>query len=89
MSWKKLEPISPKMHGCLNCGVLVDKASLDMRIAVGFGDAHVEKDGEIIYSETDYKDAPNKIWTVRDAEYEVLKDPDHDWRIILFAPLRG
>lgn len=61
---------------------------MDEIIAVGFGDAHVEKDGEIIYSEPTEYDG-HSFWTVQDAENEAMKDPDHDWRIALYAPLRG
>lgn len=88
MSWKKLEPILPKMRGCLNCGTLIQEAPMDMTIAVGFGEATVKKDGEIIYSEPCEYEEQN-FWTVQDAENEAEKDPDHDWRIALYAPLRG
>ena len=51
--------------------------------------AVVKKDGEIIYDEMDLADdtADTEYWTTQDAENEALKDPDHDWRIILDAPL--
>ena len=85
MSWVRLEPIKPKMIGCLNCGELMQKAPLDMEISVGFGCATVTKDGEIVYSEIESK----KIWMVADAENEAAKDPEHDWRIDLPGALRG
>lgn len=86
--WKKLDPIIPKQRGCVTCGTLVQEATMDMLIGVGFGDAHVERDGEIIYQE-DCGDTMQKLWTFQDAENEALKDPDHDWRVVLFGPLRG
>lgn len=89
MSWTKLEPITPKAMGCANCGALIQQAPMDMLIAVGFGDASVTKDGKAVYSELDCHEDVENFWTVKDAEYEALKDPDHDWRIVLFAPLRG
>lgn len=89
MEWTKLEPIKATARGCLNCGTLVEKASMEMLIAVGFGDAHVERDGEIIYDELDCQMDSDKLWTVQDAENEALKDPDHDWRVVLDGPLRG
>lgn len=89
MSWTKLDPILPKIMGCLNCGRLIQQAPMDMLIAVGFGEAKVTKNGETVYSELNCHEDTEKFWTVQDAENEALKDPDHDWRIILFAPLRG
>ncbi len=84
--WKKLEPIDTHIHqGCLSCPPVEKVASMDMLIAVGFGSAMVLKGDEIIYSEP-----PDlgECWTTADAEKEAAKDPDHDWRIQLFAPLR-
>ena len=89
MSWVKLEPITPKAMGCVNCGTLIQQAPMDMMIAVGFGDASVTRDGETIYSELDCEKYNEKLWAVQDAENEAMKDPDHDWRIVLFSPLRG
>ena len=63
-------------------------APMDMLIAVGFGDARVTKDDEIIYleepsfSESDY-------WTVQDAEDYASKEPNHVYKIIMYAPLHG
>lgn len=86
--WTKEPPIKARRIGCATCGTLYDIAPMDMLIAVGFGDARVEKDGKCIYKEpTEYEDCD--FWTVQDAENEALKDPDHDWRIIMCAPLRG
>ena len=97
MSWERLPPITPKKRGCA-FALMQDKLEMDEIIAVGFGDAHVEKDGKIIYREpAEYEiqqavtndDALNLYWSVQDAENEALKDPDHDWRIVLYGPLRG
>ena len=84
MSWVRLEPIKPKMIGCLNCGELIQEVPLDMEISVGFGCATVKKDGKIVYSEDE-----NNLWTVGDAEKIAAKDPEHDWRIDLPGALRG
>ncbi len=84
---EKKPPIKAKMIGCALAPIF-DVAPMDEIIAVGFGDAHVEKDGEIIYREsTEYEE--QDFWTFQDAENEALKDPDHDWRVVLYAPLRG
>jgi len=77
MSWTKLPPIKPKMHGCF-LAPMQEELAMDEIIAVGFGDAHVEKDGEIIYSEPT-EHGKHSFWTVQDAENEAMKDPDHDW----------
>ena len=85
MAWRKLEPIKPKMHGCLNCGEMIQEAPMDMEISVGFGCATVTKDGKTVYSEME----SNTVWAVADAEREATKDPEHDWRIDLPGALRG
>lgn len=71
MEWMKLKPITPKMHGCLNCSELIQEVPMNMEISVGLGCATVTKDGETVYSEIDSKD----IWTVADAEKEAEKRP--------------
>jgi hypothetical protein len=60
---------------------------MDMVIAVGFGSAFVQKDGEIVYSE-DIVDEEN-FWTVQDAEDAAKLDPAHDWQIVKYGPLHG
>ena len=82
---RKLKPISGGQNPCLNCPPI----SLDMRcpIAVGFGDAHVSRDGKVIWSESPNADA--RVWTVRTAERRAARDPRHDWRIVLNGPLHG
>lgn len=89
MSWTKEPPIKAKMRGCA-LAPMFEIAPMDEIIAVGFGDAHVEKDGEIVYKEPlwEFQDTED-VWTFQDAEDEALKDPDHDWRVVLYAPLRG
>ncbi|MEG2584466.1 MAG: hypothetical protein RSA27_08165 [Oscillospiraceae bacterium] len=63
-------------------------ANLDTTIAVGFGTAVVTKDEEIIYDERDY-DEFDEMWTIRKAEEAAAKDPDHDWRVVIDAPMYG
>lgn len=88
MTWTKQPPIKGTIHGCLHNPVY-DVAPMDMEIAVGFGYAIVTKDGEKVYEERIADIAKLPYWTVQDAENEALKDPDHDWRIELYAPLYG
>jgi hypothetical protein len=87
-TWTKLPPLEGGFSGCLNCGYQHDKLKLNMRICVGFGEASVRKDGEFVWEEDgrmEYADC----WTVQKAENRARKDPDHDWRITLDAPLSG
>lgn len=68
-------------------------AKLHMRIAVGFGDARITRDGETVYSEDDgqvYDDGSGfvtpSLWRF---ERMAAIDPNHDWRCILYAPTWG
>jgi hypothetical protein len=90
MGWTKQPPWKGTMHiGCLSCSTAgYDRAPLDMWIAVGFGDAHVECDGKIVYDELNVHDDDN-FWTVADAEFAAASNPDHDWRIVKYGPLHG
>ena len=88
--WKKLKPVEPTLCGCLNCARRYDIAPMDMQIAVGFGWAGIQKNGETIWSEMEFcRDNGDNCWTVQDAEKAALKDPDNDWRIIMYGPLHG
>lgn len=80
----KLEPIKGGHGGCLNCGYQHEILPMDALIAVGFGDATVTKNDEIIYDEMT---AGENLWTTQDAENAARQDPDNDWRIHLVAPL--
>ena len=88
MKWKKLKPYEGEVwQGCLNCPPVLRKAKMHMRIAVGFGMACVTKDDKIIFSESpemDWKDIP----TLMKFENMARKDPNHDWRAALNAPMR-
>lgn len=86
MSWAKKQPWAGTVHqGCGNAPKVETIAPLDTVVAVGFGDAHIEKDGEIIFDEMRADD-----WHQL-SEFEAMAklDPDHDWRMVLYAPLRG
>jgi hypothetical protein len=94
MNWIKEKPYEGDIYqGCLNCPAVEQIASMDMVIAVGFGIAQVTKDDELIYQEKTYPmDLPFSEWndpTLDKFEEMALKDPDHDWRVLLEAPLRG
>jgi len=82
---EKLEPLQGGIIGCVNCGYKPSYADMDMRIAVGFGEATLSRDGVIIFSED------GKEWedcmTFAEAEALAAADPDHDWRIHLLGPM--
>ncbi len=87
--WTKEKPYEGKPHqGCLNCPPVTKKAKMYIPVSVGFGEASVTKDGEVIFRETpeiEWKDIP----TLMTFENMARKDPEHDWRLTLYAPLRG
>lgn len=95
--WEKLPSLpSDKINrGCLCCSNVQQIAHEGMLIAVGFGDASVTKDGNLIWSEqeaqweAEKKDTEVMLWELEDAEKAALLDPDHDWRISKFGPLHG
>jgi hypothetical protein len=86
MAWEKMKPIEGGHGGCLCCGYQHDILQMESVISVGFGVAALTKNGAVVYDgerENDF----DKIWTAQKAEDEAIKDPDHDWRIHLVAPL--
>jgi len=86
MSWVKLPPLTGgRTFGCATCGYKPEVASLDMKIAVGFGDAYLSKNGKVVWSE-DCKDWKDCI-TVAQAEEIAKKDPNNDWKIVLYGAL--
>jgi hypothetical protein len=86
----KQEPYRGLIYqGCANCPPVEKIAPMDMMIAVGFGIAAVTKDGQPVYTESQDAESWDDFWTTQEAESAALEDPNHDWLIILEAPLRG
>lgn len=88
---EKLKPLEAKdIHmGCLNCSTACLKAPLTMAIAVGFGDAYIEKDGKKIYDgEAEYQAGkePKRLQYFEDLAKE---EPDADWRLVKYGPMHG
>lgn len=83
--WEKLPAIEGGFGGCLICGYQHPVLPMESIIAVGFGWASLTKNDETLYSEDPQEE--DKIITVAQAEEMAAKDPDHDWRIHLVAPL--
>ena len=88
-TWVKLPAIEGKLGGCLNCGVRPNLFPAEGEIAVGFGYAALHRDGEPIYTEPHIDDESAQYMTGAQAEEIAAADPDHDWRIVLEAPLSG
>jgi hypothetical protein len=96
--WKKLSPVGSEntWQACMSGPPTTEKASMHMRIAVGFGDAYVKKDTTVVWDEVrdfvrkdkDVLEHWREIPTLMRFEYLARKDPDHDWRCVLNAPLR-
>ena len=87
MAWEKVAPYQGQIHqGCLNCPPVESIAPMDMLIAVGFGFAGVIKDNETVFMEQANDDGYHEL---QEFETLALSDPDHDWRVILDAPLRS
>jgi hypothetical protein len=86
MSWKKIEPWQGRVHqGCLHAPGVQKIASLETVVAVGFGCAQITKDGAVIFDEMNAED----FHELSEFEAMAKADPDHDWRLILEAPLRS
>lgn len=87
MPFTCLPPIKGSVS-CLTCGCGAHETfSMDGVIAAGFGSANVTKDSEQVYDEQDANYGRCELWTGADAEKAAAADPDHDWRISIFAPL--
>jgi hypothetical protein len=88
-TWTKLPPLlkpGELSHGgCLNCPPAHAVAPMNTLIAVGFGDAHISKDGEVVF-DGERADDFHEL-----GEFEALAkaDPNHDWRLVLNAPLHS
>lgn len=88
---KRLDPYPGRpSSSCLNCPPKPERFPMDGVIAVGFGGAYVERDGEIVLDgEAATHDPKAREITGADAERVAALDPDHDWRIVLDGPLGG
>lgn len=83
-TYTKLKPITRPSHGgCLACPPVQAIAPMNTLIAVGFGDAHISKDGEIIFD----GERAEEFHTLEEFEALANGDPNHDWRLVLDAPL--
>lgn len=120
-AWQKLPPLDGRANPCACCPPIPAKLGRRDVIAVGFGDAHVECDGKVVWREPHDYPPPCEmcdgsgairgedtvlrtciacggfgfmggtlvVWDVAQAERVAKRDPDHDWRIVLYGPLHG
>ena len=89
MTWTKLPALPGKNNPCAFCPPILAKCDMHKTIAVGFGDAHVSRDGECFYDgERALHEGmePKQLYQI---ERKAARDPDHDWRLHLFGPLHG
>ncbi len=86
-TWTKLPAIQGRQQPCLHAGVAETTFPPNGIIAVGFGCAMVTCDGTCMWAEGDGE--TDEDLDGAGAERLALTDPDHDWRIILEAPLSG
>jgi len=79
MIWNKEKPIS-----CSKCSGYEPTLQMHESIAVGFGEASLLKNGEVVWYEGEYDD--EECVTVKQAEDMAKENSDNDWRIHLIAP---
>ncbi len=70
------------MHPAASKSIL----TMDSVISVGFGIAQLTKDNNVLFDDNGNLDEPMRV---SEAEALAAKDPKHDWRIVLYAPLQG
>jgi hypothetical protein len=84
MTWTKLPILTKHPHsGCLNCGPKPIRVKLNANLHPGFGEVSITLDGERVEVYFDGDKCP----TFRRFENLARKDPDHDWRVFINAPL--
>ncbi len=96
MSDTKLPAVDARPNPCLCCPPIRDTLPMSAVVAVGFGDASLTRDGEVLYSEghAGFADETAHIrkhddLTVEQAEIIALSNEDADWRIHLHGPMHG
>lgn len=88
MTWKKENPYQGKIYqGCANCPPVEQIAEMNMTIAVGFGIATVMCDHIVVYDENHWEG--DEYPRLQYFEDMALLKPNHDWRVLLHAPLRS
>lgn len=88
-TFTKLPALDSRPNPCLCCPPIPALFPANGLIAVGFGGAWLERNGEVVLDgEQAFRD-DGDIPTGADAEKLAAADPNHDWRICLHGPLHG
>lgn len=89
MVFELMTPIEGAPHPTCNC-CPPTRQHLDLKsvLAVGFGSCSVMKGDLCVYDENREPNITGLYWDCQDAENAALADPDHDWRIHFYGPLR-
>lgn len=88
-------PHEGKVHqGCASCAPVQRVASMGTLVAVGFGEAHVSRDGVVLFSEPSRAYDTNAGIAAQNVTLEIFErlaaaQPNADWRLVLHAPLRS
>lgn len=84
---RKMKPLPGRVNPCLNCPPIIRLLELQRHIAVGFGDAHLECEGVVLWQEE--QDEFKDCLTVAEAEAMAQQWPECDWRIVMHGPMHG
>ncbi len=85
-------PIEGGPNPCPHCPPIPTQAQMDKMICVGFGEATLCRDGEVVIDASEaFSTAKgwDEIPTFATAERIAATDPGHDWTIRLHGPLHG
>ncbi len=89
MSHKHLPPVEGEPNPCFNCPSIPTQAPMTKIIAVGFGCAQLNRDGECVLDGEEAIRNDEEPPTFADAEVLAAASPEHDWQVVLHGPLHG
>jgi hypothetical protein len=87
MAFTKLPALEGGPAGCSVCGYNDPVLPLDTRLCAGFGAVNVTRDGESVWEESPYTEWENAP-SLQRFEDMAAPDPDHDWQVHFYLPLR-
>lgn len=86
--WVRLTPLDGRANPCVCCPPIQATLDLDSIVAVGFGRAVVMCDGGVFLDGEELYRSGAEMPAAY-AEAWAALDPDHDWRVVLHAPMHG